>query len=189
MELKCDVFQIRLLWDDPNANMDYSALLLTKDKKILSEDYFIFFNSKCRLSQDCSHLLSRPVARKDWWDSHPCDPEMSIIGSCDCSDDNLEDDVEECDYEWFKVDLNRNRIRKEINEVVFVVSIYDDRYYPQGRMRVQMIENGIVFFDVEYKTCRAVETIKLTRINNDWIVESLGIEHSKGLADIVELYC
>lgn len=56
-------------------------------------------------------------------------------------------------------------------------------------MRVQMVENGIVFFDVEYKTCRAVETIKLIRINNDWIVESLGIEHSKGLVDIVELYC
>ena len=112
---------------------------------------------------------------------------MSIIGSCDCSDDNLEDDAEECDYEWFKVDLNR--IRKEIYEVVFVASIYDDRYYPQGRMRVQMVENGIVFFDVEYRTCRAVETIKLIRINNDWIVESLGIEHSKGLVDIVELYC
>lgn len=187
MKLLGDFFQVRLLWDDNLADIDFSALFLTKDRKILGKDYFVFFNSNCRLSKDFSHLLPCPVNSRDIWNSYPCDPEISLFGSCGCEDEMPDIVPDEYCYEWFKVDVTR--IRREISEVIFVASIYDEEYHPQGQMKVQMVENGIVFFDVEYKTCRAVETIKLIRINNDWIVESLGIEHSKGLVDIVELYC
>ena len=187
MKLSGDIFQVRLLWDDNLASVDFSALLLTKDRKILGNDYFVFYNSNCRLNKDFSHLLPFPVNSRGSLNSYPCDPEISIFGSCGCEDEMPDIVPDGYCYEWFKVDVTR--IRMEINEVIFVASYYDEEFHPQGQMKVQMIENGVVFFDVEYKACQALETIRLTHINDNWIVESLGIEHPKGLVDIVEQYC
>lgn len=191
--LQSEIFQLRLLWDDDYANVDFSALMITETGKIFDKNYFVFYNSECRVSSDYSHLILRADKQSARCDTRPCDPEVSVVGSCDSSDDILSDCLVGFGYEWFGINLLN--IRKEIQEILFIASIYDnsEKYTFKGQLLVQIWENEVKVGEWDFSEhitgSRAFETVKIKRINTEWFISSVGKCYRKGLSEVIEKYC
>lgn len=111
-QLCIHTFQVGLGWDvcedkssEGDFDLDVSAFLLTSDKKILSDDYLVFYNSELRVRPSNLSKIVRYTewthGKPDWttsenkamrFESRPTDPELSVIGSIDDEDGSTSED-------------------------------------------------------------------------------------------------
>ena len=200
-------FHVGLGWDvNEDASqfgfdLDVAAFMVGSNKKILTDDYLVFYNSEKRVKPND---LSRIVLATYWsnndklrTESRPVDPELSVIGSIDDEDGKTSEDG---DDEIMDIDLSK--VRSDVQEIIITVSIYE---YQKRRQNFGQVERAYVRlykpgndaegredyrYDLteDFSTCASVEFCRLYRRNGEWKVQALGIGHQGGLEELVSKF-
>ena len=205
--LDMNKFHVGLGWDvnedasQFDFDLDVAAFMVGSNKKILTDDYLVFYNSEKRVKPND---LSRIVLASNWsnndklrTESRPVDPELSVIGSIDDEDGKTSEDG---DDEIMDIDLSK--VRSDVQEIIITVSIYE---YQKRRQNFGQVERAYVRlykpgndaegredyrYDLteDFSTCASVEFCRLYRRNGEWKVPALGIGHQGGLEELVSKF-
>ena len=205
--LDMNKFHVGLGWDVnedaslDDFDLDVAAFMIGPNKKIIKDDYLVFYNSEKRVKpNDLTKIVpaslwsSNDNLRKE---SRPVDPELSVIGSIDDEDGKTSDDG---DDEIMDIDLAK--VRPDVQEIVITVSIYQ---YQEKRQNFGQVERAYVRlykpgndadgredyrYDLteDFSTCASVEFCRLYRRNGEWKVQALGIGHKGGLEELVSKF-
>jgi tellurium resistance protein TerD len=205
--LNMNVFHVGLGWDvneggsQYDFDLDVAAFMIGANKKILTDDYLVFYNSEMRVKPDD---LSRIVPASMWSnneklreESRPVDPELAVIGSIDDEDGKTSADG---DDEIMDIDLSK--VRSDVQEIIITVSIYQwekrkqnfgqvDRAYVRLYKPGNEAEGREDFrYDLteDFSTCASIEFCRLYRYNGEWKVQATGIGHKGGLEELVAKY-
>lgn len=182
-------------------DLDVAAFMIGSNKKTLGDDYLVFYNADKRVKPND---LKTIVPSSLWsnnedlrHESHPVDPELSVIGSIDDEDGQTSEDG---DDETMDIDLNK--VRPDVQEIVICVSIYEWQKRKQNfgqveRAYVRLYKPGNdadgkedYRYDLieDFSACASVEFCRLYRYNGAWKVQATGIAHKGGLEELVEKY-
>jgi tellurium resistance protein TerD len=165
---------VGLGWD-PNEgtgfdfDLDASAIMINENRKLLAEDYFIFYNNLKSPDGSLEHTGDDPDGK-----------------SSDGDDD-----------EAIKIDLNK--INKDVHEILFVVTIEDFERRRQnfGQVRNSYIrivdedsnsEIAKYELDEDFSVETGVEFGRLYKKNNQWRFEASGIGYKADLGFFLEKY-
>ena len=206
-QLDLNKFHVGLGWDvredrtsSYDFDLDVSAFMVTKDKKVPSDDFLVFYNSEKRVRPND---LTSIVNASEWssndklrTESRPVSPDLSVIGSIDDEDGSTSDDG---DDETMDIDLSK--VSPEVEEIIICVSIYK---YKERRQNFGQVERAYVrlykpgqgdgegeyIFDLteDYSVCASVEFCRLYRRDGAWKVQALGNGHRGGLEELVAKY-
>lgn len=166
--------------DGVDFDLDASALACGENKKVLSDDHFVFYGSK---------LLTE---HEDPEQRRPRSPDSSI----QCGPDNL-DGSGDGDDEFIDVDLPA--VSADITNIVFVVSIHeaDERRQNFGQVSNAYIrvvdsstDNELARFDLaeDASTETAMVFGELYRREGDWKFRAIGDGYASGLAGVVRSF-
>lgn len=209
-----NLFHIGLGWDvreDTSSydfDLDVSAFMVGTNKKVLGDDYVVFYNSDNRLKVDSDGNLIKPLkitSSSNWSndndrmreESRPVDPDISVIGSLDDEDGSTSDDG---DDEIMDIDLSK--VNPKVEEIVICVSIYE---YEKRKQNFGQVERAYVrlyrpgkdlmgeeeyIYDLteDFSADHSVEFCRLYRRNGEWKIQALGIGHKGGLEELVAKY-
>ena len=205
--LDMNKFHVGLGWDvnddasQFDFDLDVAAFMVGSNKKIITDDYLVFYNSENRVKPND---LNRIVPASSWsnndllrTESRPVDPELSVIGSIDDEDGKTSEDG---DDEIMDIDLSK--VRPDDQEIIITVSIYE---YQKRRQNFGQVERAYVRlykpgndaegredyrYDLteDFSTCASVEFCRLYRRNGEWKVQALGIGHQGGLEELVSKF-
>ena len=127
--LNMNLFHVGLGWDVNEGaspfdfDLDVAAFMIGVNKKTISDDYLVFYNSEKRVKPND---LKTIVPASLWPNnddlrqlSRPVDPDLSVIGSIDDEDGLTSEDG---DDETMDIDLSK--VRSDVQEIIIVVSIY-----------------------------------------------------------------
>ncbi len=165
---------VGLGWD-PNEgtghdfDLDASAIMINENRKLLSEQHFIFYNNLKSPDGSLEHTGDDPTG-----------------GNSDGDDD-----------EAIKIDLNK--VGSEVQEILFVVTIDDFQTRKQnfGQVRNSYIrvvddlkgeEIAKYELDEDFSIETGVEFGRLYRRNGQWKFEASGIGYQADLAFFLEKY-
>lgn len=220
-QLNMDVFHVGLGWDVNEGvsqfdfDLDVSAFMIDKNKKLLNDNYLVFYNSE-EPYRVHPNALNKPepfseakypsyvetgetVSSYEHWrrKTRPVSPEYSVIGSIDDMDGetSLNGDDE-------TMDINLSKVNADVQEIIITVSIYD---YQNRRQNFGQVDRAYVrlykpgqesdgegefLYDLteDFSACAAVEFCRLYRHNGLWKVQALGIGHKGGLEELVQKY-
>ncbi len=206
-QLDLNKFHVGLGWDvreDKTSSYDFdldvSAFMVTKDRKVPSDDFLVFYNSEMRVR---AGDLTRIVSSSEWSsndrlrkESRPVSPDLSVIGSIDDEDGSTsasgDDEI---------MDIDLSKVSPEVEEIIICVSIYK---YQERKQNFGQVERAYVrlykpgqgdgegeyIFDLteDYSVCASVEFCRLYRRDGAWKVQALGNGHSGGLEELVAKY-
>lgn len=206
-KLDLNKFKVGLGWDvnedasQYDFDLDVAAFLIGANKKTISDDYLVFYNSEKRVKpNDLSTIVSSSLwsyndkLRKE---SRPVDPELSVIGSIDDEDGQTSEDG---DDEIMDIDLDK--VNPEVQEIIITVSIYDYinrkqnfgqverayvRLYKQGN-DAEGMEDYRYDLSEDFSTCASVEFCRIYRKNGEWKIQASGIGHKGGLEELVSKF-
>ena len=206
-KLNMNIFHVGLGWDvnegasQYDFDLDVAAFLIGDNKKILGDDYLVFYNSEKRVKPE---NLNRIVQSSLWSDndkmreeSRPVDPELSVIGSIDdtngLTSENGDDET---------MDIDLSKVNPSVSEIVITVSIYE---YQERKQNFGQVERAYVrlykpgqeadgegefIYDLteDFSACASVEFCRLYRYKGEWKVQALGIGHHGGLEELVKKF-
>lgn len=206
-KLELNKFKVGLGWDvnedasQCGFDLDVAAFLIDANKKTISDDYLVFYNSEKRVRpNDLSTIVSSSLwsnndkLRKE---SRPVDPDLSVIGSIDDEDGLTSEDG---DDEIMDIDLDK--VNPEVQEIIITVSIYDYinrkqnfgqverayvRLYKQGN-DAEGKEDYRYDLTEDFSTCASVEFCRIYRRNGEWKIQASGIGHKGGLEELVSKF-
>lgn len=206
-KLELNKFKVGLGWDvnedasQCGFDLDVAAFLIGVNKKTISDDYLVFYNSEKRVRpNDLSTIVSSSLwsnndkLRKE---SRPVDPDLSVIGSIDDEDGLTSEDG---DDEIMDIDLDK--VNPEVQEIIITVSIYDYinrkqnfgqverayvRLYKQGN-DAEGKEDYRYDLTEDFSTCASVEFCRIYRRNGEWKIQASGIGHKGGLEELVSKF-
>lgn len=206
-KLNLNKFHVGLGWDvnedasQYDFDLDVAAFMVGVNKKIISDDYLVFYNSEKRVRPN---KLTEIVPASCWANnvdlrkqSRPVDPDLSVIGSIDDEDGKTSEDG---DDETMDIDLSK--VRSDVQEIIVTVSIYQ---YKERRQNFGQVERAYVRlykpgndaegredyrYDLteDFSTCASVEFCRIYRYNGEWKVQALGIGHKGGLEELLEKF-
>lgn len=205
--LDMNLFHVGLGWDVNEGasqfdfDLDVAAFLVGSNKKTLGDDYLVFYNSEKRVKPgDLKNIVPSSLwsdndkLRKE---SRPVDPELSVIGSIDDEDGKTSEDGDD-----ETMDINLNKVRPDVQEIIITVSIYE---WEKRRQNFGQVERAYVRlyrpgndadgkedykYDLteDFSACASVEFCRLYRHNGLWKVQATGIAHKGGLEELVGKY-
>ena len=206
-KLDLNKFRVGLGWDvnedasQFDFDLDVAAFMIGGNKKTITDDYLVFYNSEKRVKPDD---LSTIVSSSLWSnndnlrkESRPVDPDLSVIGSIDDEDGKTSEDSDD-----EIMDINLDKVRPEVQEIIITVSIYD---YQNRRQNFGQVERAYVRlykpgneadgkedyrYDLteDFSTCASVEFCRIYRRNGEWKVQALGIGRKGGLEELVSKF-
>lgn len=183
-KLDLNKFRVGLGWDvnedasQFDFDLDVAAFMIGGNKKTITDDYLVFYNSGKRVKPDD---LSTIVSSSLWSnndnlrkESRPVDPDLSVIGSIDDEDGKTSEDGDD-----EIMDINLDKVRPEVQEIIITVSIYD---YQDRRQNFGQVERAYVRlykpgneadgnedyrYDLteDFSTCASVEFCRIYRRN------------------------
>lgn len=205
--LNMNSFYVGLGWDvnegasQYDFDLDVEAFLIGSNKKIIGDDYLVFYNSQKRVKPE---NLNQIISASFWTDnytlrkeSRPVDPELSVIGSIDdengLTSENGDDET---------MDINLDKVRPDVNEIIITVSIYD---YENRKQNFGQVERAYIRlykpgndaegqedyrYDLteDFSSCASVEFCRLYRHNGEWKVQATGVGHKGGLEELTAKY-
>ncbi|MBO7496062.1 MAG: TerD family protein [Salinivirgaceae bacterium] len=207
-QLKMDVFHVGLGWDvredkssDVDFDLDVSAFLVGKNKKVITDDYLVFYNSEKRVRPS---NLNKIVSYTEWssnevmrHESRPVDPDLSVIGSIDDEDGATSEDGDD-----ETMDINLSRVNEKVEEILICVSIHkwNERKQNFGQVERAYVRlykpgqeadgEGEYIYDLteDFSTCASVEFCRIYRKDGGWKVQATGVGHKGGLEELVDKY-
>ena len=220
-KLNMNIFHVGLGWDinvdtsQFDFDLDVSAFMVGADKKLISDNFLVFYNSEDPYRVDPNDLTkpqhpdpikypaytdSKGVhhSERDHWReaTRPISPEYSVIGSIDDMDGETSEDGDD-----ETMDINLSKVNDQVQEIIICVSIYD---YANRRQNFGQVERAYVrlfkpgqsegegefVYDLteDFSACASVEFCRLYRHNGEWKIQALGIGHKGGLEELVAKY-
>lgn len=196
-------FRLGIGWNEVlPLTIDTEVFLLGENKKIISDDYFVFYNSEKKVSSnDLSTIVSSSLcSNKESFKIglRPVDPELSIVGPIDTCVDNAPEN-EDIDI----IDIDLDKVRLEVQEIIFTASVYEyniDKKFTFGRIENLYFrlfkdcdsevgkEDYRYYLTEDYSTCASIELCRIYRFKEKWKIEVLGIGHKGGLEELVEKF-
>lgn len=181
---------VGLGWD-PNEgtghdfDLDASAIMINSQRKLLSENHFIFYNNLCGLGHD----------KPDQCINNNCLP--GVYGLLHTGDDPTGGKSDGDDDEEIKIDLTK--VPEDVNEILFVVTIEDFEARRQnfGQVRnsyIRIVDNSngqeIAKYelDEDFSIETGVEFGRLYKKNGQWKFEASGIGYKADLGFFLEKY-
>jgi len=181
---------VGLGWD-PNEgtghdfDLDASAIMINSERKLISENHFIFYNNLCGRGH------SSP---KDC-EINNCSP--GIYGLIHTGDDPTGGKSDGDDDEEIKIDLAK--VSEDVKEILFVVTIEDFQARRQnfGQVRnsyIRIVDNSSgqeiakYELDEDFSIETGVEFGRLYRRNGEWKFEASGIGYKADLGFFLEKY-
>lgn len=178
---------VGLGWD-PNESggadfdLDASAFMLNAKKKVPTDQYFVFYRSECRTPKGSIYP-----------DGCPISPDGSVMSTGDDTTGGSSDG----DDETLNVDMSM--INTDIQEIIFVVSIYESDVRKQNFGQVRNSFIRIYNAETNEEICKyelgedfSVETCiefgRLYRRGSEWKFEAMGIGYKSGLQELVNKY-
>ncbi len=200
-------FSVGLGWE-PNVSLsneefdlDVSAFMLGNKRKLLNDDYLVFYNSEKRVGPNNLikivpyNKAQYPDYESDYREkTRPVDPEFSVIGSIDDMNGKTSDGG---DDETMDIDLTK--INPLIEEIIITVTIdkYKERKQNFGQVddsyvRIYNPTTGEELYKYElnedFSTSAAIEFCRLYKKGQEWKVQALGIGYSDGIEELVQKY-
>jgi len=197
---------IGLGWDPNDGtgddfDLDASAFMTGSNSKIPNDDYFVFYNSENRVHPDNLNKLEPydskkyPRIQEDYKEkTRGVSPDWSVYGALDDTTGGTSDggDDEE-------INVNLSKVDKNIKEIIFVVTIYENIKRKQnfGQVRNSYIRivnsdtNEEIMkyeLDEDYSTETAVEFARLYRKGSEWKFEAMGKGYEQDLGYFVNKY-
>lgn len=206
-DIKLDVFHVGLGWDvredktsDEDFDLDVSAFMVGEDKKVLADEYLVFYNSELRVRPNALGIIVKDSAFASNEDmrhqSRPVDPELSVIGSIDDEDGETSEDGDD-----ETMDINLTKVSPKVKEIIICVSIHK---WQERRQNFGQVERAYVRiykpgqaegeeefrFDLteDYSACASVEFCRLYRHEGGWKLQAVGLGHKGGLEELVGKY-
>lgn len=197
-------FHVGLGWDVNEGaspypfDLDVSAFLITDGGKCPGDDYWVSYSSEIRV---LPNNLTNILPASNWSDdnqmrheSRPVDPELSVIGSIDD-----EDGATSADGDDETMDINLNRVRSDVKEIVICVTIHEYAQRNQNfgqveRAYVRLYKSGQtdseIIYDLteDFSTCAAVEFCSLYRKDGEWKIKASGIGHRGGIEELCDKF-
>jgi tellurium resistance protein TerD len=181
---------VGLGWD-PNEgtgkdfDLDASAIMINSERKLLSENHFIFYNNLCGVG----HSKPKDCERNN------CS--QGIYGLIHTGDDPDGKSSDGDDDEVIEIDLLK--VPQEVNEILFVVTIADFEIRKQnfGQVRNSYIRivdkfNGQEIakyeLDEDFSVETGIEFGRLYKRNGQWKFEASGIGYKADLGFFLEKY-
>ena len=151
-------------------DLDASAFVLGSNKKLVNDNYFVFFNN-------------------------PMSPDGAVSSSGD--DTSGEDNEDGGDNETLNVDLTK--INSQVEEIIFAVSIYeaDKRKQNFGQVKNSFIRiydaassEEICKYELgeDFSVENCIEFGRLYKRDNKWRFEAMGIGYKNNLQELVNKY-
>lgn len=206
---------VGLGWDpneteDKEFDLDASAFMIGINRKIKSDDWFVFYNSDLRVLPNNIGVFEPfnpnkyPATKDDEGisitaDEHwrkktrPASPDFSVLGSIDDRTGGSSDGDDET------INVVLSKVPSDVQEIVFVVSIYEAEI--RGQNFGQVRNSFIRIYDEEtseeickyelgedfsIETC--IEFGRLYRRDDKWKFEAMGVGYKGGLQDLVNKY-
>ena len=111
--------QVDLTWMS-GADLDATAFLLGEDGVILENSDFIYYNSNCR---EEAFDIAKFGSKKKWKSqTRPMSSDGAVLGGID----DLGDGDEDSDEASETIEVNLDKLRPSIREIVFCISIFTD---------------------------------------------------------------
>jgi tellurium resistance protein TerD len=211
-------FCVGLGWE-PNESLsnyefdlDVSAFMLGANKKLLADDYLVFYNSDpfrvlpTNLNMIENHSESKyppfldgdsvTVSSYENWriKTRPVDPEFAVIGSIDDMDGKSSAGG---DDETMDIDLAK--VNPLIEEIILTVTI--DKYKERKQNFGQVNDSYVRIYNPttkeelykyelseDFSTSTAIEFCRLYKKGDEWKVQALGIGHSDGIEELVQKF-
>jgi stress response protein SCP2 len=184
--------QVDLNWKS-GADLDASAFLLNDDGVITKDADFVYYNSNSRSE---AYDRTKYGSKKNWRDNTVrVSFDGSVVGSADDLGD--EDDGNDEAGETMHVDLSK--VRPEITEIVFCVTIYDEennttfKDVRDPQIVITNEETGEELCKYNLKEHFSSETavvagaLVLTE-DGEWEFEAIGKGYDGGLQTLVDMY-
>ena len=195
-------FCIGIGWDECNDYCsfipDVSAFLIDGNRKLISDEYLVFYNTAKRVNVNDHSVVSSNLSNGHIdYHTRPVDPDLSVIGSTEFCGNESEDNE---DVDTINIDLSR--VNPKVQEIVITLSIYGydtinlkfkdinriyARYYTIGN-EVDGMENCRYDLSLDYSSCASIEICRIYRYNAKWAFQALGIGHTRGLDELVEKF-
>ena len=181
---------VGLGWD-PNEgtghdfDLDASAIMINSQRKLLSENHFIFYNNLCGLEHDNPNLCKH----------NNCSPgQFGLLHTGDDPDGKSSDGD---DDEAIEIDLSK--VPNDVQEILFVVTIaeFEVRKQNFGQVRnsyIRIVDNSnnqeIAKYelDEDFSIETGIEFGRLYRRNGEWKFEASGIGYKADLGFFLEKY-
>lgn len=185
--------QVDLTWKS-GADLDASAFLLNDDGVITEDADFVYYNSNHRSEP---YDRAKFGSKNNWrGETVPVSFDGSVVGAPDDKGDG-EDDANDESGETMYVNLDK--VRPEITEIVFCVTIYDesektsfkDVREPKIVITDQNTGEELCSYNLkeDFKSQTAVVAGALVLNNDgDWEFEAIGNGYDGGLATLVDMY-
>lgn len=206
---------VGLGWD-PNEkegepfDLDASAFMVGTNGKIKNDDWFVFYNNDLRVLPSNIGKFEpfdpnkypmtvddegNPITAEEHWrnKTRPSSPDFSVLGSFD----DRTGGSSEGDDETINVVLSK--VPSDVQEIVFVVSIYEAEKFGQnfGQVRNSFIRiydeetnEEICKYELgeDFSTETCIEFGRLYRREGTWRFEAMGVGYKGGLQDLVNKY-
>ncbi len=221
-KINMDIFLVGLGWDvneDASSQYDFdldvSAFLVGENKKTISEEYLVFYNSEKRVRWpdtdqkfvqwdkpfdfvQCNNETGSPFRSNEAMrqQSRPVDPDMSVVGSIDDESGEVSEDGDD-----EIMDINLKKVSPNVKEIIITVSIHKwkerrqnfgqvERAYVRLYKPGQADGEGEYIYDLteDFSTCASVEFCRLYRKGSEWKIQALGVGHKGGLEELVNKY-
>jgi len=164
-------------------DLDASAIMLNGNRKLVSENHFIFYNNYC----GDGHGRDNPCIN--------CTGDK--LGLIHTGDDPTGGNSETGDDESIKIDLAK--VGSDVSEILFIVTIdkYESRKQNFGQVRDSYIRivdevsgNEIAKYELgeDFSIETGVEFGRLYRRNGKWKFEASGIGYKEDLGFFLEKY-
>lgn len=200
-----DKFKIGFGWEWTEGELiDFMAILIGADGKIISDDHLVFYNSSCRLKVTnpgaCNELASpvkilSPLDFKEVSiESRPTDPEMSVIGDITYRTGAIPFEIKPDNDTW---DIDLSKVHPDVVQIIFVANIFNSESNDRRRIADKMnftrfyyshqqgLETEYLYIPRgDYSSCGALEICSVSKNPDGWEIQPLG----KGHENIKELF-
>lgn len=189
-----NTIQVDLNWKS-GADLDAVAFLLTDDGVIGEDADFVYYKSNHRSEE---YDRNKFGSKKNWRDNTvPVSADGSVIGSADDLGDGDESDGNDEAGETMHVNLSK--VRPEITEIVFCVTIYDET----GKVSFKNVRDPqIVITDEETDQVLCSYNLKehfssetavvagalVLNEDGEWEFVAMGKGYDGGLQTLVDMY-
>lgn len=188
---------VGLGWDpnpDPNNDfdLDASAFILGENKKLIKDEFFIFYNNLCGRGHRA--YTDNSGDHNECSEKYHCTD--GLFGVRSLGDDTTGGSSDGDDE---TIMVNLSKIPEEVKEIVFTVTIheYEARKQNFGQVRNSFIriynattneEIAKYELDEDFSIETAVEFGRLYKRNGEWKFEAMGIGYKGGLQYFVDKY-
>lgn len=202
--------RVELSWES-EADLDAEAFLLGEDGVIIEDADFVYYNSVKRAkpfeegddeSEYMDNVTEEPFnlkvhgPKRNWkGNTVPLSFDESVVGSWDDPGQEDEDDEEEAGE---TIRVNLDRVRPEIREIVFTVTIHEGHGVTFKDVKNAQI--SIVNIDTDEELCSyalneefkhedaVVAGAIILNDDGEWEFEAIGNGYEGGLQTLIDLY-